>query len=151
MDRLIRKPLLLELSAPSVQHKRPGGFVKSRSHRLRQKTSAGMPTRPGKTERDARRLQGQQRLHQARDRHPGMSKRRAEKVRGEARPTATSHLQKKRGNPQARSNRLAKRGNPQARSKTEIRESPSKLERRPTLPKTPKFYSRSDAMKGRRI
>jgi len=150
MDCLTRTPLLLEYSLPSAQRKKPGFSPKSRSHRIRQKTSAAMPTRPGAGERHRRRFEGNLRLNQARDIHPSHSKRKAKTVRQEARPTATSHVHKKRQNPQSET-RPEKRGNPQAKSKTEVRISPSKLERRPTLPKTPKFFSRGDMMRGRRI
>jgi len=147
MDRLIRSPLLLEFSRPSVQQGRPGGFVKSRSHRIRQKTSAGMPSRPGIEERQTRRFEGQLRFNQKRDIQPAQSKRSAAMTRSQTRPAI--EVQDKRANPRAPSTRLRRRGNPQAPSKTEVRESPSKVKQRPTLPKTPKFFSRTDARQGR--
>ena len=154
MDRLTRSPLLLEFSLVSVQHSRPGGARKDRTHRLRQKVLK--PTEQGLFQKIGRRTNERMRGTQARDDHPGLSKRRAERARQESRPAAAatlSHLQNRRGNPQAKTNRLRRRGNPQASAKTEIRESPSKLTRRPTLPKTSRFHgpSRGDLMKGRRI
>ena len=147
MDRLIRSPLLLEFSRPSVQHGRPGGSVKARAHTLRQKTSASMPTRPGIEERQKRRFEGQIRFNKKRDILPAQAKRSAEMTRSQTRPATT--VQKQRNNPNAPSNRLKRRGNPQAPSKTEVRQSPSKVKQRPTLPKTPQFFSRTDARQGR--
>ncbi len=150
MVHLIRTPLL-EFSRPSAQRKRPGGAAKSQSHRIRQKTSAAMPTRPGAHERRERSFAGRHfRMHQARDRTPAKSKRDAHRVRAESRPNP-GHSLTRRPNPQARSKHLERRGNPQARSKTEVRKSPSKIEQRPTLPKTPKFLSRGDLVKGGRV
>lgn len=148
MDHLNRSPLLLEFSTASRQHLKPRGAPKALTHRIRQKTSASMPTRRGEAERQGRRFEGKLRMNQARDIHPSSSKRRAEDVRKKARPNPhTSHLSKKRKNPNAPS-RPRSRGNPQARDKTQIRTSPSREQHRPTLAKTPQTATRRNVARG---
>ena len=80
-------------------------------------------------------------------------------LKGHYRRKAQRNHRERRGNPQQqvqRQNPLAakkplKRGNPQAKSKTEVRTSPSKLQQRPTIASTPRFFERSDLMKGRQL
>lgn len=96
-----------------------------------------------------RRVHDRQLFNSPRDVHKGFYTRRAEQqYRQRRQDPHHHHLTKTRTNPQAEK-RPEKRGNPQAKTKTQIRVSPSKQQRRPTLPQTPKFFDRGTLTGGR--
>lgn len=141
MDHLDRTPLLLEFALPSKQRLKPGGQRKDRTRRHRSRTSASMPHAGGE-ENIIRRISDKQRLNQARDINKGLTRRRAKRDHADRRkPADQGHLSDKRSNPSAEI-RPEKRGNPQAKAETQVRTSPSKQQRRPTLPASPKFFDR---------
>jgi hypothetical protein len=98
-----------------------------------------------------RRIEDKRRFNQARDIDKGLYQRRARRDHAERRPKADhGHLSVKRDNPQA-TKRPEKRGNPQNKAATQIRISPSKLQKRPALPRTLQFLSRGALLKGHRL
>lgn len=150
MDHLVRTPLLLELSHSSAQHLKPRGAAKARTRR-QSRTSASMPTAGGESNM-ARRVKERRRLEQARDRRPGISRRRAQDDYKSRRKHAHhGHLDNVRKNPNAKT-KTAARGNPQAKSKTELRLSPSKQKHRPPIAsRMPPIFPRGSMLGRNRI
>lgn len=143
MDRLTRNQLLIEFALPGAQRNRPGGFVKAR-RRVHHRIQHG---RDDVAERTGRRLGSRIRGTETRDEAPSLSKRLAKRARVASQKPVVPHANKQRKNPGAKAEWTARRGNPQAREATRVKQRPQHT--RPTLPKTPKFFSREGLMKGR--
>lgn len=102
-------------------------------------------------EKIVRRIEDKLLFNQPRDINRGFHKRKAKRDYAERRAKPDhGHLATKRDNPQAQT-KPVKRGNPQNKGATQVRISPSKLQSRPTLPRTPQFFSRGSLLKGHRL